>query len=264
MTSANTDEITEWTPAGNFVRAFGSTNLDGPFAIVFGPGGHLYAASFGGEKICEFDISSTFIRDIGAAASVLDPRGLAILPNGNLGLTSQSPSPSVLEFNSLGVNVNTISGVANMGSAHALIVGPDGNLFVPSLDNNNIVRFTPGGAKLDEATSVDGISEAYQCAFAPYRFKANISGKLVKPGSKTVNVAGPAIVSYAPGSRILFVQFVDDPKKPNDPFNALNRSTIVFHGFESITTELVPRREYKGTEVTTHTLEDGESSSRCE
>lgn len=261
VASANNDLIAEYTVTGVPVRQFGSgATVSGPFGILIGPGGNIICSSFGTNEAVEFDVSGTFIRSIGAGSGLDSPRGIAILPNGNLGVTSQLPNPSVYEFDGSGTNVGAVAGVVGVSSAHGLTTGPDGNLYIASLDNDNVVKMAVDGTKLDEVGAPDGLSEATHAAFAPYRFKAKISGRLVTPALKVSTVSGTAEVSYVPGSRTVQVRLLDDPKKTNDTFDLLARTFLVFQGFEASGLDASKVRHFQGTETVWPTLSGGSSS----
>ncbi len=191
VTSVSTNQVLRFdAQTGGFIDVFvnaGGTPLNAPTDAGFGPDGHLYVASFNTGQVLRFDGQSgaflgVFATGPGPGRSEMFEWGL----DGHLYLATGQGN-SVLRFD--GVTGDPLPGplgaagtaefVPAAGSAiadsHHLTFGPDGHLYVASMDNARIVKYDgTTGAFLglfvtdDPATGADetgGLNQPHGIAF---------------------------------------------------------------------------------------------------
>jgi DNA-binding beta-propeller fold protein YncE len=153
---------------GAFIDTFvpsGSGGLAAPQAAVFGTDGNLYVSSGGSGSVLRYNgRTGAFIDDFvpSGTGGLLTPLGLTFGADGNLYVAASfvkngSLGNGVLRFDGttgafIDTFVSTGSGV--MGSATAVVFGPDGNLYVTSDLTDSVLRF-------------DGTTGAFVDAFVP-------------------------------------------------------------------------------------------------
>lgn len=120
-------------------------NLSGPLCARVGPDGLLYVASEGNNRIVRFDADSgAYVDTFITGGAAVQPTGLTWDAQGNL-LVSMFDQSSVVKFNGVtGAFMQTLvtSGQGALGGAdNGTIIGPDGELWVPSYFNNRVIRF---------------------------------------------------------------------------------------------------------------------------
>lgn len=290
------DVVREFDAAGNLVSNIGTGNIDFPEGIAFGPNGHLYVCSFATDRVVEFTEAGALVRSIGSGTSLDGPDGVAIapdgqiwvcafasgklyefnpdgillrefnpggldlcnsiciLPNGNIAVGNLATT-SFLIFNPNGANVGNI--IPNIGNYFGIAVGPDNNLYVHSSTSGTIKRFTLGGvaAGADIGTAID-LAAGGNIAFAPFRFKATVSGTLFRSGDTSVKITEAAEISYAPGSRTVMLQLVDGAST-TDLTSFFGNNNWIMNGFETNQLDRKKGIQFQGAQTDFRTLLNG-------
>ena len=97
VVDAGNSRVEEFTPAGTFVRSFGSLGggngqLSGPSGVAVDSVGYVYVADTGNGRVEEFASSGVFVKTIGASGAgtdglLLSPAGVAVAANGDVYVT---------------------------------------------------------------------------------------------------------------------------------------------------------------------------------
>lgn len=129
---------------GGFLGNLGGAAIDGPLATRVGPDGLVYVSSEVNNRILRYNSSSLAYVDTFATGTGLNsPTGTAFDGAGNV-LVANFANSTVAKFNSSGVFQGNIvpsgSGGLN-GPDVGITVGPDGILYVPSFDSNQILKY---------------------------------------------------------------------------------------------------------------------------
>jgi streptogramin lyase len=123
---------------GEFIDNFAFQPGVSPFGIVFGPDGHLYAASFSSNDVVRFNGSTgEFLGVFAAGGDLFQPRGLVFGPDGHLYVSSLSGK--VIRYH--GVTGEFMDDFAVGVDPRGLVFGPDGHLYVASFSDNRVWRF---------------------------------------------------------------------------------------------------------------------------
>lgn len=84
ISSANTDQILQYTSTGQFIKVFVSTQsggLDNPENLRFGPDGNLYVAASASNKVFRFDgLTGAFMSTFQITADLNTPTYLLVVP----------------------------------------------------------------------------------------------------------------------------------------------------------------------------------------
>lgn len=217
----------------------GAPHEIGPIALVadslndfeFTSAGTFVAVSTNTSRLYEMNLLGNQIRTKDISASPF-PTGIAIGPfdmvwYSALGMNSVSRATSFLAV------LNTFP-VPDLGSPTGMVVGPNGNLFICSQANDLVVEFNPITFEVEGAIgfNVPTLDGPWGIAFAPYRFEAEVKGRLGTADEGTTSVSEDVFLSIAPGSRTITVQFEEGVG--GDGLAALFfESGLVFHGTEA-------------------------------
>jgi DNA-binding beta-propeller fold protein YncE len=119
---------------GAFLDVFSVTPINGPWDVAFGPDGHLYVTVFNDGSILRLDgATGAQLAVLASGPELLNTRGLAFGPGGDLFVASSTFEPGVLRYDSqTGASLGTF--VALTGAVTDLVFGPDGDLFVSEVE----------------------------------------------------------------------------------------------------------------------------------
>jgi sugar lactone lactonase YvrE len=137
---------------GVFVTA-GSGGINGPDGMIFGPDGNLYVSGSNGNSVVEYDgTTGAYLRTFVAAGSggLSLPEGIAFDPSGQYLYVASSGSNQILKYNAQTGAYVGVTASAGLSWPHDVVFGSDGLLYVSSGSNNRILRFTAGGAYVDD------------------------------------------------------------------------------------------------------------------
>jgi streptogramin lyase len=161
--TGSTDPIRRYDGhTGEFIDDFAFQPGVSPFGIVFGPDGHLYAASFSSNNVVRFNGSTgEFIGVFAAGGGLVQPRGLVFGPDGHLYVisirTGAPGSGKVIRYN--GTTGELIGDFATGVDPRGLVFGPDGHLYVTSFNDNTVLRFNGAtGAFMNVFASGGGLN----------------------------------------------------------------------------------------------------------
>ncbi len=141
VASRDTDSVLEFDATdGTFLRVLvdsGTGGLTRPFGMTIGPDRRLYVTS-SDNRVLEFDADSgAFVRDFVQAddnGGLLEPRGLAFLPGGNL-LVASLLTKAILEYDATSgafvrqFNIGGPEGEDTLAAPWAVRIGPDGRVY---------------------------------------------------------------------------------------------------------------------------------------
>lgn len=191
--------ILELDEAGDLIRAIPLPHVDDlPYALTFGPNGHLYAGMY---------LAYT------AGGTALEDRVYEIIASG-----------TILNVIGIGSGLKRVSGLA---------FGPDGKLYASSFEGDRIHVYDPETlAELDEIV-VGGFDRPYGLAFAPQRFKGKLSGAFTGSGDKIRKLSEKVVVSVAPGSNCVMIDFPQLAETDQGFDDEFIQNALVFRVFES-------------------------------
>ena len=168
---------------GAFIDEFVPPGLGGlfqPAGLSFGPDGNLYVSSFGNARVLRYDgMTGAFIDEFvpPGLGGLGFPYGLVFGPDGNLYVSSFG-NAQVLRYNGTSgsfidvfVPSDTNGFVSSvLDGPTGLVFGPDGNLYVSSFNNNQVLRYNgASGSFIDPfvTASSGGLSFPDGLVFGP-------------------------------------------------------------------------------------------------
>jgi len=238
------DRILELDRDGNLLRTIGENDALGvPSALCFGPDGHLFVAAAGSNQVIEYDSGFRKVRVLDLPSLAI-PMGLAFGDGGTLYVSSFFGN-EVLVVDALGNEVDALVDPAMLLPA-GIAVGPNGHVYVASFFGHAILEFEDG-VRVDSIVLPTGVTNPEGIAFSPYRFTARVEGKFATTGAAVQNIDDDAILSIAPGSNRLMIEFTNSQLA-----TAFDVDAFVFHGFESANSPTAKARHALGAEISTH------------
>jgi phospholipase C len=170
--------------APGFRQAFGEQTLAGPYGVAVSPGGTIWVADTGHDRIVEFSQAGRLIMSVGGDPFRLDqPEGIATDAAGHVWV-ADTGHDRVVEFSPAG-HVLAAFGSAGRGNGQldqpvALALSPSGDVWVADQGNSRVEEFSASG-----------------------RYLASI--RVPTPAGVAVDAAGDIWVSspsYAPGNAV--------------------------------------------------------------
>jgi sugar lactone lactonase YvrE len=148
VANSGNNTIVEFSPSGQNLGVFASTNLVEPYGLAFNAAGNLYVANFGpgDPPFAIFSPTGQYLGTLSQRFS--DAAGVAFDASGNLYVA-----------NSLGFFISVISptgqSLPSFGSVTNPVIDPtglafdsSGNLYASTAGNGTVVRFSPSGTNL--------------------------------------------------------------------------------------------------------------------
>jgi len=144
--------------SGAYVGPFvdpGAGGLSQPRGMVFMSTGNLLVASYGSDKILEYDgTTGDFVRDFSEGYTIVNPWGLRIGPNGNVfaAASTSTGEARIMEYFETGVNFRPlVRGAGALG-------GPSGFCFLPASISDVNQNGIPDGCEPGDLDG-DGIAD---------------------------------------------------------------------------------------------------------
>jgi hypothetical protein len=254
---ADASRVQEFNVAGAEVSAFDLPSGDyAASGLAFGADGHLFVTD--GSQVQELDLTGVPVRAFGGTA-LTTPAGLAFGPMGRLYVADGA---QVTVLDQAGNVAGTIAH-ATLADARRLAFGPDGHLFVSTIGGagDAVLEFKADGTLADTLGPGDGLDAPAGLAFAPWRFKASIRGRVARPGEKLAKVKElSAVISLQPGSRTLMVTLTDDVSNNADLASVFDAGFLLLHGFEAAQSDSSSQRLFHGAQVPGVAQQDGVAS----
>ena len=157
VSSGLSNEILRYdSNTGEFIDVFVSGNdengLDFPAAFLFGPDENLYVSSVSGNQILRFDGETGEFIDVFASGdennNLNGPSAIKFGPDGNLYVSNGAfldpnfTGTEVLRFDGeTGEFIDVFASGNGLSGPAGLSFGPDGNLYVSSIDTDEVLRF---------------------------------------------------------------------------------------------------------------------------
>ena len=160
--SETTDRILRFTEDGGFVDAFVADDpgtpqnetggLKGPTAAVFGPTGHLYVASFGNDRVLEYDgLTGAFLRRFVDGVGGLDgpDAGMTFGSDGALWVPSFNSNQVLRYDGSTGAYLGVFADAGSGLSRPRVVLFRGGLVWVSSWGSDQVLRYDQQGNLVD-------------------------------------------------------------------------------------------------------------------
>ena len=222
VSGVNTGNILEYQPDGTLVGEFiasnsGSGGLDNPGGMAYGPDGNLYVADYGDGEILRYDGATGAFIDVfvpTGTTGLVSPLGISFGPDGDLYVASRG-SEGVLKFDGTTGAKDTSFTAASINMAEDLTIGPDGHVYVASLNNGVIKIDSTTGATLGTFVAIGsgGLTSAAGVDFGPdgHLYVADQDGDAIRRYDGTTGayiddyatgINGPAYMEFTADQRI--------------------------------------------------------------
>lgn len=266
-----------FTPEGDLLVADGDSNtliqfnLDGELVqlfgdglqipdtrdLLFGPDGLLYVASASSAAVLVFAPDGTQVDTLGAGEGLSDPAALAFDTTGRL-LISSGDADEIVILDRDGDVDERISLPGELDSPGGLGFLSTGALAVVSRGTDEVLLLdlAAEGAVLDSFGA--NLSDGWDLAVSPYRFKFTTKGDLVVAGESRNKLKQDGTLSIQPGSLQLMVELeaFDD----EDGLEIFGSRHLVMHGYELAAGPGEKKRLYTGHWFTADTARTGSGS----
>jgi DNA-binding beta-propeller fold protein YncE len=202
--------------------------FNGTFAAAYGPRGELYVVDWFNDRIQKFNPDGSFAMQWGGygspTGSFIFPRGIAVTPDGNTVVVTNSEDNRIDLFGSTGTYVGTVKPSGTTFSRpQQTALAPDGSYWVADTLDNRVVHlnsagtvlgnFTNGGAmKTPQGIAMDAegnlyVSDSGNNAVEKYDQSGTLIATLATPGSGPTNVSQPFAITVIglPGHETLLI-----------------------------------------------------------
>src|SRR5262245_13681569 len=120
---------------------------NGPFDLIFVPGGDLLVAYQNSSTVQRYDSTTgAYVGNFTSGRTLSATRAMAFGPDSNLYLNSQTGTNTseIDRFNGVTgafMNVFAVSGSGGLDDPQGMVFGSDGNLYVSEPGTNSVLRF---------------------------------------------------------------------------------------------------------------------------
>jgi DNA-binding beta-propeller fold protein YncE len=129
-----------------FQRAFGQQVLADPCGVTAGPGGGVWVADTGHDRVVEFSPSGRLLARVGQGLD--QPESITTDAGGHLWV-ADTGHDRVVEFSPAGRRLATFGGTSSgpgqLDQPAALAVTPSGDFWVADTGHSRVVEFSPAG-----------------------------------------------------------------------------------------------------------------------
>jgi phospholipase C len=211
------------THAPGFSRAFGQQVLAGPGGVAADPGGGIWVADTGHDRVAEFTSSGRLVTTI--SRSLDQPVGVATDAAGHVWV-ADTGHDRVVEFSSAGRTLASFgsagSGPGQLSQPAGLAVTPFGDVWVADQGNNRVEEFSaagryrtsfavpaPAGVALDTRGDIWISSPAYAPPGNSVREFSPSGHQLLSFGTTQAgygDLSNPGGIAVGPGGRIYVAQ----------------------------------------------------------
>ena len=259
VVSTNNTKVLIFNTSGVKLGEF-STGADmaWPVGIDIGPDGHIYLGDWLSGVIDEYDPSGQHLREFGT--NLDSPAGMTFGPNGRLYVTSQGRD-SIKVLDETGTEVDEIGFNTTLSFPLTCVFGPDGHLWVSCQATDEVLAFDLAGNLVNGIPPGAGLDHPAGLAFAPFHFKAKVSGRLALGGRKTRRISEKVDLYVAPGSQLVMLE-IDSLPPPS--LSEFGTQFYVLHGFEGFKTVTSKRRILTGRQQYMHGFRNGSASISLE
>jgi len=259
VVSQNNSKVIIFNTGGVKIGEFSTAaDMATPVGIAVGPAGHIYLSDWTSGVIDEYDPSGIHLREFGSALG--DPAGMTFGPDGRLYVTSQF-NDSIKVLDAIGTEVGEIGAGTALNWPLTCVFGPDGNLWVSCQGTDEVLAYDLNGNLVNGIPAAAGLDHPTGLAFAPFHFKAKLSGRLGLAGQKLRLVKENVQLYISPGAQRLMLE-VDS--LPTPALSDFGNQFYVLHGFESYQAFNSKKRLFSGTEQYMFGFESGNTTVMVE
>ncbi|MGB5279554.1 MAG: DUF4347 domain-containing protein [Gammaproteobacteria bacterium] len=160
------DNILRFSADGSSVIVWGISGglLDGPTGLAFGPDGDLYVASYNDDSVVKFDGASGGTPILVIGSGLNKPEQIVFDAAGNLYIANGSDD-EVAKWD--GTVLTSYFTHPDLSFATGLAFGPDGQLYVSSLDNEKVLRYDGITGEVFADDGPGGLEKPVYLAFTP-------------------------------------------------------------------------------------------------
>ncbi|WP_354698160.1 Virginiamycin B lyase [Paraconexibacter sp. AEG42_29] len=176
----------------------GKGKLLNPSAIAISPGGTIYVADTGNQRISRFTSTGTALSDFPSATQGKSPRGLAITPDGSRIYVATASDNRIRAYDQQGRLQVEFGGIGNkigkLVSPAQISLDPAGNVWVADRGNSRVQKFGRDGERL-----------------AAFGARGTGPGEFLRPESVAVDCRGTVTVSDTDNNRVQQFTLAEPP-----------------------------------------------------